>query len=281
MQELIEKYFMYYAIGAMAIFFIFWKIIPSLRKVKKITKILSGKIHFNKNSDISKEQYKKLAIGAIYSQQQTAYINSLTTGLGKSNIRELLSKWWGINNTNEAWEKLDYLAEKGFRYYFKTVLKAYQATGKEEQEKIILNGFDENNEKYEEDIQKAYQQLVYLQETWKELTENNIVLTEEELIKYNNIGWDCGRLVFLSRLCFDAGYISENEVWIYIDQAYELAANNFENWTAFSKSYIIGRGMWGGTSSGNEGIISIAEKLLNEEKSPWVQLNLAIFYNTT
>lgn len=209
----------------------------------------------------------------MYSEQQTAFINSLTTGLGKSDIKKLLSKWWEINNPSQAKEQLAYLANKGFRFYFDTVVKCYEISNEEQQKEIIVNSFDENDEKYKEDTQKAYQQLLHLQETWQELTKNNIISTKNELIKYNNVGWDCGRLVFLSRLCFDAGYISENETWNYINKAYELATQHFDTWKDFSKSYIIGRGMWGGLDCANEGIIGIAEELLKDEKSPWVKLN--------
>lgn len=269
-----EKYMLYYAGGAMLIYFVFWKLIPFIKKTKKVAKGLFSRVYLNKKATETKEQYRKIAVGALYSEQQTAYINSLTTGLGKSDIRKLLSNWWGIDDTDEAKESLDYLQNKGFRFYFDTVLKAYKVADKEEQKTIIVNGFDENDEKYEEDIHKAYEQLIHLQETWEELTQNKIISNIDELIKYNNVGWDCGRLIFLSRMCFDAGYITANEAWNYIDKAYDLATKNFNTWEELSKSYIIGRGMWGGESCANEGIMKIAEDLLKDEKSPWVQMSL-------
>ncbi len=268
-----EKYMLYYVGGAMLIYLIFWKIIPFAKRAKKVTKGLFGRVYLNKNSTVSQEEYKKIAIGALYSEQQTAYINSLTTGIGTSDIKKLLSEWWGITNSEEANKKLHYLENKGFRFYFEAVFKAYQTTDIQEQKAIITTSFNENTEEYKEDVQKAYEQLINLQETWKELNQNHIISSVSELKKYNNIGWDCGRLVFLSRLCFDANYISENETWKYIDKAYELATNNFNTWEEFSKSYIIGRGMWGGTACANEGIMAIAEELLKDEKSPWVQLS--------
>ncbi|MHA7058810.1 DUF1266 domain-containing protein [Aquimarina sp. M1] len=270
MEKFIQNYFMYFAFGTMVIFYIFWKIIPFLKKARSAVKMFTCEIHLNSRSNVSEEQYKKIAISAIYSQQQGAYVNTITTGLESSKTLKILSQWWGINDTNQALDKLDYLSEKGFRYYFNTVLKAFEVNDTDEQKNIILNDMGDN----EEDVQKAYQQLIHLQQTWKELVDNNVVTNHKELMKYNNIGWDCGRLVFLSRLCLDAGYISENEVWQYTDKAYKLVIQNFDNWSAFSKSYIIGRGMWGGIDSDNEGIMSIAEDLLSKEKSPWVALSL-------
>ncbi len=198
-----EKYMLYYVGGAMLIYIVFWKIIPFIKKTKKVTKGLLGRVYLNKNSNVSQEEYKKIAIGALYSEQQTAYINSITTGLGKFDIKKMLSEWWGINNSNEAKEKLQYLANKGFRFYFQAVYKAYQLADKEEQKAIITSSFSQNNEEDEEDVLKAYEQLFNLQgtweelsHTWEELSRNNVITTNAELEKYNNIGWDCGRLVF-------------------------------------------------------------------------------------
>lgn len=266
--------FLYIAVAAMAIYYIFFKIIPFFRKAKKVTKSLFSKIHINKNSTCTDEEYKKIAIGAIYSEQQVAYINSLTTGLDKSGIKESLSEWWGINNNSDAEDKLDYLFNKGFRFYFNAIYKAYLAGTPEEQQNIITSSFNQSDLDYEEDVEKAFGQLNNLKETWEQLTRNAIVSSKEELVKYNNLGWDCGRLVFLSRLCLDADYISENKAWEYIDKANELAVQNFSDWESFSKSYIIGRGMWGGIESANEGIMGIADDLLTEEKSPWVKFSL-------
>lgn len=267
-----EQYMFYYILGAILIYFVFWKLIPFLRKAKKVTKGVFGRVYLNKHANTTDDEYRKIAIGALYSEQQTAYINSLTTGLGKSQIRKLLSEWWSIDDTEDAKENLDYLKNKGFRFYFNAVLKAYKSANPKDQEKILIEAFDPADESYEEDVQKAYDQLTSLQETWEELTQNDIIKSIDELEKYNNIGWDCGRLVFLSRLCFDAGYISEEETWAYINRAYELAIPHFENWQELSKSYIIGRGMWGGKDCANEGIMLIAEQLLKNERSPWVLL---------
>lgn len=71
-----DKYFIYYAGGIAFIYFVYKKVIPFFRKSKTFTKGLFSKIYLNKNSDCTQDQYKKVSLGAIYSEQQTAYINS-------------------------------------------------------------------------------------------------------------------------------------------------------------------------------------------------------------
>ncbi len=70
----------------------------------------------NKNTSLTTEQYKKLALGAIYSEQQGAYINSLETGLDMERIKKLLMDWWGIDDNTDAIETLDYLKNKGYSW---------------------------------------------------------------------------------------------------------------------------------------------------------------------
>ena len=263
-----DNYILIYVGGIVLLYFLFAKFIPFIKKAKKKTKAIFSQVYINNHSTINDEQYRKLAIGALYSEQQTAYINSLTTGLDKNHINTILSQWWGIENSSIAKNKLDYLANKGFNYYFDTILKCFEISNEQQKDTIIQNSFSNN-----EDIEKAYDQLDNLQDIYDDLIKNNIISSMSDLRNYTNIGWDCGRLVFLSRLCFDAGYLSEQEAWNYINKAYNMAIEKFNNWNEFSKSYIIGRGMWGGNDCGNDGIMMIAEELLINKKSPWVRLS--------
>ena len=249
-------------------------VIPFVRKANRLKKALFDKIYWNDKANLLQDQYRKLAVGALYSEQQTAFINSLETGLGKTHLKEILANWWEIDSTEEAHKTLTYLRDKGFRYYFPSIMQAFRSQSGDE-ETIIINGLDNNDPNYDEDVDKAFSQLYHLKETWDELIENKIIKDVEDIQRYGNVGWDCGRLVFLTRICFDAGYISEQDAWSYIDAAYSLAKNNFNSWEDFSKSYIIGRGMWGGLDCANTGIMSISEYLLKEEKSPWTQLSFA------
>ena len=247
-------------------YFVVARGIPFFRKMRKVTKGMFTKIYLNKGSTLTAEQYKKVSLGAIYSEQQTAYINSLETGMAKGDLREILENWWGISNRGEALETLSYLSVKGFRFYLPTVFKAYNSP-QAAQSDMILSQFAER-----EDVEKAFSQLKHLAETMDELTAGGIITGKNDILKYGTIGWDCGRLVFVTRLCFDAGYINEQEAWAHIDSAYALARNTFRGWDTYAKSYIIGRSLWGGKDAYNTGIMSIARYLLEMPESPWVKM---------
>lgn len=255
--------------GMLVLGFSMWFIfigLPFLKKAKRFVKAVSGKIYLNKSSSILQTQYRKLALGAIYSEQQTAYINSLTTGLDATMIRSRLSEWWGIESRQDALDTLDYLSEKGFRFYTDAVISAY-AENEEKQAEILEKNFIND-----QDLNKAWSQLQNLKETYDELQSDKIINNVVDIKKLGTTGWDCGRLVFVARLCFDSKYITETETWNYIERANQLARDAFHSWETYSKSYVIGRALWGGKNSFNSGIAEIAKYLLHEPNSPWVQL---------
>lgn len=245
-----------------AFYFLTAKIIPFFTKMRRVF----SKFHTKKNSAINDSQYRKILLGAIYSEQQGAYINALETGLGKAHIQETLGEWWGVRNKLDALDTLNYLESKGFRYYFPVVYEAFQCSDKSNQGFILQSAFGNNSE----DLEKAYSQLDNLKETFNELKDDKVINNEADIERLGNIGWDVGRLVFVSRLCYEATYITETEAWHFIEKANLLAKTNFSNWNDFAKSYVLGRGMWGGKGSHNSGIASIAEYLMTDPKSPWL-----------
>lgn len=254
----------YLVIGFAVGYLVYTRVFPFFQKKKPPF----TPVFLDPKSTLTEAQYKKVALGAIYSEMTHAYINTLGTGLDRSYVvGTLLHSYWKLKTTGEAREKLDYLRDKGFRYYLPAIYKAMTARTEEEQELIMDEYFLE-----EEDHGKAFSQLHNLMDTMPELLQDGILQNELDILKYGMIGWDCGRLVFLTRLCLEARIISEAEAWKYIDAANELAHITYTDWESFAKSYVLGRAMWGGVHSGNRDVASIAKYLLEREESPWRQL---------
>lgn len=254
----------YLVIGIAVGYFVYTRVLPLFQKKRRpFTPVFR-----NPDSTLTDTQIKKVALGAIYSEMTHAYINSLGTGLDKSFvIGTLLHSYWKLKTTKEARAKLQYLRDKGFRYYLPAIYKAMMAKTEEEQELIMDEYFLDD-----EDHGKAFSQLHNLMDTMPELLQDGILQDEQDILKYGLIGWDCGRLVFLTRLCLEARIITETEAWSYIDAADELAHITYSDWESYAKSYVLGRAMWGGVHSGNRDVAAIAGYLLEREESPWRQL---------
>lgn len=83
---------------------------------------------------------------------------------------------------------------------------------------------------------------IYLEDKdFEMLKKENIVEDKMEVWNLTSIGWEIGRISFLARACFDAGFFSEEEAWRYIKKAHDYGISfGFGNWDEFSKSYLIG-----------------------------------------
>ena len=259
-----ETILTYLIIGIAVGYFVYTWLLPRFQKKKRPF----TPVFLNPDSTLNETQYRKIALGAIYSEMTHAFINTLATGLDKSYVTgTLLHNYWKLKTTGNARAKLEYLRDKGFRYYLPAIYKALMAKTTEEQEVIMDDYFID-----EEDHGKAFAQLHNLLDTMPELLQDGILQHEQDILKYGMIGWDCGRLVFLARLCYEARIITATEAWGFIDAAHELARITYEDWESYAKSYVLGRAMWGGVHSGNRDVASIARYLLERQDSPWRQM---------
>ena len=95
-----------------------------------------------------------------------------------------------------------------------------------------------------------------------------------DLANVSIVAWDMGRLVMVTRSCYDSGYIDEEEAWKYIENAYKACKEVYADWDEFAKGYVFGRAMWSGDAQFLLGNMGIAERLLADEKSPWKRVSL-------
>ncbi len=62
------------------------------------------------------------------------------------------------------------------------------------------------------------------------------------------------------------------EAWNYIDKAYELAHSSFYIMARYGDELCYWQGYLGGTNAHNLGMKGMADDLLSNPKSPWVQI---------
>ena len=264
MERGLEFYVMLAAVAGGALTWLYRKGSRVWRTVRKLHRSFR-EICLNPKSTLDNERCRQLAVGAMYASQQGAWQNSLETGIFDT-LPEILGGWWGIASPAEARAQLDYLCEKGFRYYRPTVLEAFRLDGRERQDELLQQRMTS-----QEDYDKVSSQLENLRETFDELLSCGVVASKEDLIGCNVTGWDAGRIVFLARACCEMGYLSEEEVWRYIGRADALAHETCGSWRELAMSYILGRSLWGGKRAYNSVMKTTADVLLNDLKSPWVR----------
>ena len=111
-----------------------------------------------------------------------------------------------------------------------------------------------------------------MQESIDELVQEKFLKQQADLAQCSILAWDMGRLVLVTRCCFDAGYISDEEAWRYILNARQTSKEQYTSWDDFASGYVIGRAMWSGNNISLTGIISITQGLLADDESPWKQV---------
>lgn len=236
-----------------------------------------------KKQILTEHQQFGIALGLIQSERLGAYVDSLDVGKTDYPQKQLLGKDWGITDKESATELLDRISSVGHRKLYNRLLEIYIAQDCVEAAKIDFTGteFEDKNTVYdEEQDEEMYQQ------TWEDVIIHLENLDEvyeledagpwfgdlEDDFKVGTDAWDIGRVVFISRVCYTLGYISENEAWSYIEKMIILAKQKFKNWERYATSYVLGRAMWGGDNGDWEEVAGFAGDALEEKQSPWTKL---------
>lgn len=235
---------------------------------------------------ISEADNRALLIGLINSEQTTSYCDSLTTGLPRERILQGLSEAWGVHNSEEALSILDWILNEGHRVIYNEVLPVLKIQNAKNIKENIFQIFNEKfqqmaervegqedleeiKEKIEHQLGRAVEFVDNLTECIKGRGNDDFVAFNDENMSKGILAWDLGRLVTVSRLASDAGFIDEPTAWDYIRKGYQMAIQEYATWKDLAAAYLIGRGAWGGDTMMLNGLYSIAKKSITEDKSPW------------
>lgn len=218
------------------------------------------------NQSTPPDQYAALLKGAITAHEYGTYLDSLQTGLSNDKAGTLLVELWGIHDQEEAEETLDTLTSKGSSYYLDNVYQAFLLGDQQTAEDFLAKQYHHDRTGFN----KAYSLWENLMETYKELTKLQVFTNAQQIQSIGIVAWDVARIVFISRLCLQMGYITQDKAWEYIAMANDKAKETFRSWKDFSTSYILGKAMYGGDDAHLSNTLKVTQELLNNTNSPWV-----------
>ncbi|TBO43492.1 DUF1266 domain-containing protein [Pedobacter kyonggii] len=205
-------------------------------------------------------QLDHLLISSMYAEQQSAYLNSYETGLDKGTLKTILEDYWEIFDKDDAIEVLSDLQNRNQDEYLDIVYNAFE--NRENYVAILKSNLPDDD-----DVFKHYVGIYRnLSNAVPELVEQNVFQDFSAIKNIRDTAWNYGRGAFLSRCCYEEGYISEVELIEYLQKSHTGLRDYCRTWKEYTTSYIFGRAIWGG--SNNDGMIQIADDLLNSEKSP-------------
>ncbi len=216
-------------------------------------------------STLSIQERTALNVGAINAEQTMSFCDTLTTGNERDSLREKLNDYYGISDRNSAIELLHWLIETGHSLAFFLIKDHVASAGA----KPI------DTEELDEDALESLKSFVEnLQACMDSLKKTGWITDAQSIAQMDIRAWDLGRAVLVTRAAYDCGYLSEEEAWNIIMPIYENVREHYESWHQLAASYMVGRAMWGGDDFMFTGLSNIAEGLLTDEQSPWVELAL-------
>ena len=218
----------------------------------------------DESSSLSKEQQRKMLLGAVYAVIDKGYLNTIKTGLEKEEREDRLEKDWNICTHDSAVDALNGLKIACTKDYSPNIGEAFKLKEQKAIEKYLRETFVNPNDAKAcaKQIERAFKHI-------GNLVKEGIVRDEAEFSRIGGVAFEATRLVAIARMCAESKYISEQEMWEYVDFADEQAHKSLTSWGDYGKSYVIGDCLWGADSYGLGQSSKIIRKLINDPKSPW------------
>lgn len=208
--------------------------------------------------------------GLIPGEVKGAYSDSLQTGLTPIELRECLDDnllHWQIEGTQAAHGVLNFLLDEGERSAYE-VLRPLLLT---------LNGKQVVERYIEENFCFTELALYYarnLSDNVELLQKNNALSITAADLQKSILAWDMAMVVFIARLSFDAGYLTEHDAWGYIEAAYHRCKTKYSSWHEVAISYLIGEAMH---ADNPRTFFCVTQKVcaaLTDAGSPWKEIPL-------
>lgn len=233
-------------------------------KVRGFLRQFKGDFLMDENSSLSKEQQRKMLLGAVYAVIDKGYLNTIKTGLEKEEREDRLEKDWNICTHDAAVDALNGLKVACTKDYSPNISEAFKLKEQKAIEKYLRETFVNPNDAKAcaKQIERAFKHI-------GNLVKEGIVRDEVEFSRIGGVAFEATRLVAIARMCAESKYISEQEMWEYVDFADEQAHKSLTSWEDYGKSYVIGDCLWGADSYDLGQSSKIIRKLINDPKSPW------------
>ena len=233
-------------------------------KIRGFLRQFKGDFLMDENSSLSKEQQRKMLLGAVYAVIDKGYLNTIKTGLEKEEREDRLEKDWNICTHDSAVDALNGLKVACMKDYSPNIGEAFKLKEQKAIEKYLRDTFVNPNDAKAcaKQIERAFKHI-------GNLVKEGIVRDEVEFSRIGGVAFEATRLVAIARMCAESKYISEQEMWGYVDFADEQAHKSLTSWEDYGKSYVIGDCLWGADSYDLGQSSKIIRKLINDPKSPW------------
>ncbi|MGZ3770524.1 MAG: DUF1266 domain-containing protein [Bdellovibrio sp.] len=224
----------------------------------EIFQIFESDLSQNQDTEISPELKEQLL------NEIGEYFFRLDMNYNVSEIKEdcvsILHDFWGVLDKTSALKSLENIRMQGHRTKFNVLQNALPSDGT-----IDAASLNKFKQIFSFDLEEQHD-LKMTDDDFRKLAQW-IQRTHRYLKGAGILAWDSARYIHLTRLCFNAGYFSDNESWAEILKLAPVIEGRFDSWMEFAQSFLIGRTFWSGGEDPQ--IKAACERLLGHPASPW------------
>ena len=227
-------------------------------------------INYALDKDLSIRDKCTLAVGSVLRLMNDDFVDTLWSRCTDHSIKDCLSNSWGITDYESSIGTLEWLKTDGHRVEYNPVLEIIKKLPVNQREEAISNYSSKNmyadNQNSQNETLNTYQYLKCVAEKMSSLTTTKVEFPA------NIASWDYGRMVNVACWCGEVGYITLDETLHYIYHAYDESKKVYSSWREFGMAYLFGRIAWDLDRADHDDTSDIINKLLSDNRSPWVRL---------
>jgi hypothetical protein len=202
---------------------------------------------FRRRRGLSQARLWGLAAGGMLTRVNSEPFDRLVCSCGPAISRAYLSEGWGVNNSSELGDILQWLWDSGHSSECVKMCRSLRSAPAFNPEEPQLVGLG------------LHGPMAFVASNLDELEASRLV------------GWDLSRLVQVARWGFTAGYLEEAEAWRWIRMTARRLQQSFPSWEALGRDFLMGYEFWrlGIGVPPDAALEPSYDWLLHAPESPW------------
>ncbi|KZM78908.1 DUF1266 domain-containing protein [Cellulosimicrobium sp. I38E] len=227
-------------------------------------------------------QQRGLALGADYAVEGVLPINALTVEADARTAAKPLAAGWDVRGADDVERTYELLLTQGHRGYYAIAMPKVEELYSGRLSRRDAKGAAEQHAAQVRQEATARgldpERAVAFYQGWSASAQVGGHGELADPLPPSIAAWDAARVVHVSRLAVDAGFVAPERAWAAIEEAVVMSRPAYASWAQFGDGFLAGRAFW---SAGNRTPVDqdlpdfkrAVRRLLDTESSPWRTLS--------
>ncbi|MGW9417067.1 DUF1266 domain-containing protein [Cellulosimicrobium funkei] len=227
-------------------------------------------------------QQRGLALGAVYAVEGVLPINALTVEADARTAAKPLAAGWDVRGADDVERTYEFLLTQGHRGYYAIAMPKVEELYSGRLSRRDAKGAADQHvaQARQEATARGLdpERAVAFYQGWSASAQMGGHGELADPLPPSIAAWDAARVVHVSRLAVDAGFVTPERAWAAIEEAVTMSRPAYASWEQFGDGFLAGRAFW---SAGNRTPVDqdlpdfkrAVRRLLDTESSPWRTLS--------